>query len=154
MTALLFALFGVASAAQHHLGVAIGGHASQGIKTKIGVQGADMSLVVRRQGDGPSGVQLELHDVWSMSPSGAANLIGIKAGWTRKWGAKTYSLIGAGGYANEVMPVLPILWTEAGVELGHGALRWRVGPEIYSLPPFFVGGGLRVTATTSLGGAP
>jgi len=153
MTPTLLYILATATAAQHDLGLAIGGHTSQGLRTQISVTGVEGSLVYRLQSEGHSGLQLELHDLWGSSPSGPAHLLGIKAGWTRSWGTdeKIYSLLGLGGYANEVLPVLPILFMEAGLELGEGALRWRIGPELYALPPFFIGGGLRVTATTTLG---
>jgi hypothetical protein len=155
MTAALLFLLGTASATDHALGLSIGSHTSQGLKTQISVTGFEGSLVYQRRGDGTSGVQIELQDLWSDSPSGPAHLLGVKVGWTKNWTAdeKIYSLLSVGGYANEILPVLPILFMETGLKLGEGALRWRVGPELYALPPFFIGGGLRVTATTSLGGS-
>ena len=138
--------------------MATGGHGSLGLKTKIVVIGAEGGLVYRIQGEGPNSLQLELHDLWSSTDSGAIHLLGLKAGWSRRWGAedatlRPYSLVGLGGYQNAILPVLPVLWVEGGIEFGEDRLRWRIGPELYALPPFFAGGGLRVTVTTPLGGS-
>ena len=156
MLALLFPLVGLATAAQHEIGVAAGGHGSLGLKTKILVLGAEGGLVYRLGGAGASALQLEVHDLWGNSDSGSVHLLGLRAGWSRRWGAgdstlRPYSVVGLGGYQNEILPVLPVLWFEGGVEFVEGRLRWRIGPEIYALPPFFAGGGLRVTVTAPLG---
>jgi len=156
MVLLLVALLGLAAAAEHELGVAVGGHGSLGLKTRIVVTGAEGGPVYRLQGEERSALQVEAQDLWGTTASGPVHLLGLKVGWSRQWGdgdLRGYSLVSLGGYLNDILPVLPVLWVEGGVELGADRIRWRVGPEVYSLPPFFVGGGLRVTATTVLGGS-
>ena len=84
------------------------------------------------------------------SPSGLSHLPGGRLGWYRQGrtlsaDTQFYSLVGLGAYANEVLPILPIIWGESGIQWQAERTEIRVGPEIMALPPFFVGGGLRVT---------
>ena len=149
-------LLGVSWATTQQWGVAIGGHGSVGSKTGISVVGIDGGLVYRRQHDSGAGMQLEAQDLWGNGPSGAVHLLGIKLSGFRVWGEESrsrrpYASIGLGGYANDVLPVLPILWMEAGIQWEQEQLVWRVGPTAYGLPPFFLGGGLRVTLTRAWG---
>jgi hypothetical protein len=143
---------GTAGAVSHEWGAATGGHASVGLRTRLSVLGAEGAIVYRLRGQGPSALQIEAHDLWSSSPSGSEHLLGLKLGWSRDWGTDRasrhpYTLVSLGGHVSDVLPVLPTLWLEAGVDLAGEDRNWRVGPLLYGLPPFFVGGGLRVTVT-------
>ena len=156
MTAVLFFLHGIASAGVHEVGLAAGSASSIGLKTRIPVHGVGGSVVYRYRGEGRSGLQLEFQDLWQSTNSGREHLLGFKSSWTRIWSSEgaprtVYSQVGLGGYSSDVLPVLPILWLEAGLGFDAGPLHWRVGPELYSLPPIFVGGGLRVSTSLAIG---
>ena len=155
MFAAMVLVIGAAQAVSHEWGGGVGAHASTGLRTGIPVVGTHGALLYRLQGDGASGLQIEAHDLWGTTASGSAHLVGIKVGWSRDWGEEeasrqVYSLVSMGGHLSDVLPVLPTLWLETGVEIAGEGIRWRVGPELYGLPPFFVGGGLRVTATVGM----
>ena len=148
---------GTAFASGSAWGVAVGGHGSIGLKTQIPVTGIEGGLVYRWQEETGVGIQIELQDVWGLTSWSSVHLLGIKVSGTRLWGDTSgvhrfYSTAGLGGYVNDVMPVLPLLWLETGLEVDTGSMSWRLGPTLYGLPPFFVGGGLRLTVTHSVVG--
>ena len=152
MLPLLLAFLSTGHAAEHRLGVAAGGHASTGLKTHLPVYGAEGGLSYTLQGD-KNGLHVELQDIYGVSPSGPAHLPGLRLGWSRLYGqsaTRAYSVLGAGAYLNDVLPLLQVLWVEGGVELDRDALAIHMGPQIYALPPFFVGGGARLTVSYKL----
>ena len=149
----LIIVIGAAAASSHEWGVSAGVHGSVGTRTGLPVMGPEVSLIYRRQGQGRSGLQIELQDLWSVHRTGSSHLLGTKLGWTRDWGDRAsgrqgYSFVGVGGYSSELLSVLPILWLETGIEWRAGSHHWRLGPELYMLPTVFVGSGLRVSVTS------
>ncbi|MDP6935624.1 MAG: hypothetical protein QGG40_22080, partial [Myxococcota bacterium] len=64
MVPVLTALLGLASAADHQVGLAMGGHGSMGLKTGIAVGGVEGGAVYRLGGEGSSALQVEAQDLW------------------------------------------------------------------------------------------
>ncbi len=152
LSLFLLASLATASAAEHRLAVGVGGHASTGLRTQLPVVGIEGSLGWTLQGE-RSGLRVELHDVVGWTNNGAANLPGVRLGWTALWGdggVHPYTVVGLGGYLTDALPALPILWLEGGVELAGERTFLQLGPDVYGLPPFFVGGGLHATAGVRL----
>lgn len=132
---------------EHRVSLSSGATASVGLKTALPVYGADGALTWTAL-HGRHGVRVELRDMVATSEGLPANLPGLGLSWTASWGQGTwraYHALGAGGYLNDVLPVLPIVHLEGGVERVGERLVLQAGPQALALPPFFVGGGLRLT---------
>ena len=150
MLSLSLMVLNLAYAANHTIGLSVDGHASVGLHTRLPVTGIGGSIQLLRRGDGPHGLMIEAQNLMEWSPSGLSNLPGGRLGWYRQGrtlnsGTEFYSLLGLGGYANDVLPVLPMVWGEVGIQRQLGRTQLRVGPELMALPPFFVGSGFRVS---------
>ena len=99
------------------------------------------------------GVQVELKNYSLLASQELNHLPGLSVGWSARWGERGYSVLGAGGYLNEVIVALPIVSAELGVELGvgDGDLRIRCGGQGLWVPPTFAaGGGVRLSAVWRL----
>ena len=121
MLGLWVMVLNFAQAATHAIGMSVDAHRSIGLSTRLQVTGIGGSLQILRKGNGPHGFLFEVQDLIEWSPSGLSHLPGGRLGWYRQGrtlsaDTQFYSLVGLGAYANEVLPILPIIWGESGTQ--------------------------------------
>lgn len=122
----------------------VGGDASTGLRTGLDGLGTHAGLALELGGE-KNALHLEprLYAAWVRD--GVGVLPGAYLGWTHHYGdgpVTGWTLVGVGGYRSDVLPVLPVLAVSGGVAFGQGRFFARVGPHAFTLPPFFVGGGV------------
>lgn len=128
------------------VGAVAGADASIGLKTQLPALGGDGAVSFMAL-HGRHGVQVELRDFWLSTRQRPAHLPGGSVSWVALWGEAPvhgYSTLGLGAFHSELLPALPMLLAEAGVERAGERLWLRAGPAVFTLPPFFVGAGLRL----------
>lgn len=137
----------LALAAEPGVLLTAGGDASIGLRTGLIGGGTHVGVAFEIGGE-HNAFHLEprLYAEWVQEAVGV--LPGAYLGWTHRYGEgslRGYSLVGVGGYRSEVLPVLPMLALSGGLELGGDRWFGRVGPHLFTLPPFFVGGGVEAS---------
>ena len=124
-----------------------GADASIGLRTGLSGVGTHAGLAFELGGE-HNAVHLEPRVYAAWVRGGLGVLPGAYVGWTHIYGEgglRGYSLVGVGGYHSDVLPVMPVLALSGGLELEGDRLFGRVGPHVFTLPPFFVGGGVEAT---------
>lgn len=145
---MLLALCGpLAQAVELGALLTVGGDLSTGLRTGLDGRGGHAGLAF--EVGGPRNalhIEPRAYVAWVRGTPGA--LPGVALGWTHRYGEADlhpYTLVGLGGYRSEVLPVLPVVSLSGGVEWRQEHVFVRGGLHGFTLPPFFVGGGVEAS---------